>query len=308
MKNWLSDGPAVAQIDTDWNEVRRQTDAFSELTLSKFYWDAKENMKKQIAILVDWIQETARNNAKFEKWKRDAQRWTMENIRSSVDQGESGLEVAKFLRDTSAEGLIVCSAFVELPAIFAVRAGAAAFAAGLKATARAEDHPEASKTNIAATFGSEFAVAILDIVVGKKIEKIAEAGKYGKTGLVILWNMVKGHTVEPTKAWIQGGKQIEIELTGAFKSIGGIFGAIAGELISNKFGGASTLAIAAETAVNRTADYLKDILSEGENGEKSEHSEPPRIYRPLSYSHSLLDSIIFPRNIVDNYAVRQIGS
>jgi hypothetical protein len=308
VKNWLWNGPAVAQLDTDWNEVRRQTDTLSELTLTKFYWDAKENMQKQIATLADWIQKTAIANANFELWQRRVHDYTVSNILDSVEQGEHGLETAKLIRDLSAEGLIVCCAFVELPAAFAVRLGAAAVGAGLKATARAQDHPEASKTSILATFGSEFALAYLDIKVAGKIKNLAEDGKYAKGGLAILWNMVKGHTFEPGKAWIQGGKPIEIELTGAFKSVGGIASVIASELISGKFGEKSTLAIAAETVVNHTADKLVELLGKEEKGENHEHGGPPRIYRPLSYSQALIDSITFQRNVIENYAVRQIGS
>jgi hypothetical protein len=295
-----------------------------------FYRHAQGKTESQIGQLAHWIEVTKHNNGRFQKQMRDAQKTTMENINKSVDRAEVGLEIAKVTRDLSAEFLMVSATVVT-----GGMAGSVAAAGGLiggsalKATAKAEDDPKATKGAIAATFFAELAAGMIDLGGGKLIaaagEKAGakalsmaigspavrkaaeEAAKQGtKTGLAILWVNVKGLTLEPGKAVIEGNSIQQGILTGALKTTGGIHGEILKFMVINDEKYGKTAAFA-DTVISYGADKISEYLKEA--NEKPERPKlPPELPDGEDSQQALLDALAHDREMINQMAIRQIGT
>lgn len=325
--HWI--GPTIHTLDVDWDKVRHQTDSESEMLLADFYRGAQMSAQTQIARLLHWVDQTRLNNAAFQKTMHDAQKQTMENIEKSVERAETGLKIARGTRDASAEFLMVSATMVSGgAALLAIGGGSA-----LKATAKGQDDPNATKGTIAATFASEFAFGMVDLggakfidaaakraaeeafarAVGGKVARELEkkaAEKGTKLGLAILFNQVKGVAVEPTKAVIQGETFQEGLIKGQLKSVGGTHGEILKYLVldDSEF---PKLAAIADTTISLAADAFADHLKESSRGEKGERAGSdlaPKIVKPTNASHALLDALAYEKKTIEQMAVRKIGS
>jgi len=325
--HWI--GPTLHTVDVNWDQVRRQTDNEGEMLLSNFYQMLRYNPQAEIARLVHWADQTRLNNAKFHQMMRDAQKQTMENIDKSVDRAEIGLKIARHTRDFSAEFLMVSATIVSGGTAAALAAaGGITVGAGLKATARGQDDPSATKKQIAATFATEFAVGVLDLGAGKMIKgaagKAAEAAVERAVGgtvarkvtekaaekgttlaLAMLWNQVKGIAVEPGKAVIEGETFQKGLLTGALKTGGGIHGEILKYLVldDQEF---PKLAAIADTTISYAADEISKALTEKK--EEKEHGAEPELVNPETDEHALLDCLAYERRMVEQMALQKIGS
>lgn len=323
--HWI--GPTLHTLDVDWDKVKSQTDSESATLLAEFYRKAQFSTQSQIACLAHWVETTRKNNDEFHKKMQDAQKKSMANIDKSVGRAETGLRIARATRDASAEFLMVSATIVSGGA---VAVGAVAVGSGLKATAKSQDDPAATKGAVAVTFASEFAFGLIDIAGGKVIDHYAEraaeeallkavggeaakkvaeeAAKKGtKLGLAILWNQVKGVTLEPAKAVIQGKTFQQGLVTGSLKSVGGTHG----ELLKYMVLADTTfpkLAAIADTAISLGMDGLAEAVSEPkeERGEKG--GEAPRLAQPSHPEHLLLDALAYDRKMIEQTAIRRIGA
>ncbi len=331
--HWI--GPNLHTLDVNWDQVRSDTDAEGECLLSMIYRGAQGRTRNQIAQLANWIEVTKHNNARFQKKMRDAQKKTMENIDKSVDRAQVGLEIAKVTRDLSAEFLMVSATIVSGGTVATVAAaGGLVGGSALKATAKWEDDPNATRGAIAATFTTELAVGMLDLGAGKMIEHAAakagekalsmaigssalrkaaeEAAKRGtKTGLAILWVNAKGLTLEPGKAVIQGGSIQQGVLTGSLKTVGGIHGELLKLLVINDDKYAKTAAFA-DTLISYGADKASEYLAEKNKNEKAERpgatEPPPETPDAEDSQQALLDALAHDYEMIDQVAIHQIGS
>jgi hypothetical protein len=299
--HWV--GPNLHTIDVNWAQVSLDTDAISEHLLGHFYRSAQFNTASQIAQLALWVEVTKHNNTRFQKLMRDAQKQTMANLEKALGRDEVALTLLRGTRDLSAEFVMVSATAVTGGL---ATAGTVGFASALKATARYEDDPTATKGNIAATFATEFAVGMLDIKVGKAIE---EAAKGTRTGLAILWAQAKGMTIEPAKAVLQGKTIQEGLLTGGMKSVSGIHGEILKLLVFGDKKFEMTAAIF-DSVISYGADKVSDYLSEQNKGENAEQKstrvpEQPDIEES---DQALLDALAHDRDVIDQVAIRKIGS
>jgi hypothetical protein len=317
-------GPTLHTVDVNWDAVTKNTTFKSEAQLRDFYCNAKRSMRSQINLLKCWNRETAKLNDKFQAQMRDAQHQTMANIGSSVSHFGTAIKVAQVTRDFSAEFIMVGATYLT--------GGAAAWAlpsvgaaAGLKTWARAQDDPKASGVQLAVHFATEFALGGLDLGAGKLIKSIAEnAGKRAainalggdtlkkaaehaaqkgtEVALGILWTHAKGFGGETTKSYLQTGSFKKAAVTGGLKVAGGIHSKILETLLPERF--QKTIALA-DTTISFGMDKLTDLTTEPREAE--ERKQPPQIYRPIAHEHHL-DAICMPRDVVDAYVVRQIGS
>jgi hypothetical protein len=337
--HWI--GPTLHTVDVNWDQVRMQTDSDSEWRLADVYQAMKCNTPSQIARLVQWVELTKVNNGRFHKMMQDAQKQTMENIDKSVGRAEVGLKVSRALRDASAEFLMVSATIVSggSAAAAAAALGGITVGAGLKATAKGQDDANATKKTIAVTFVSEFAVGLLDLGAGKVIggaaEKAGEAaflkgiGGEGarqlekraaergtEMGLAILWNQLKGVAVEPTKAVIEGEHFQNGLVTGQLKSVGGTHGEVVKYLIKSlvlddpKFKQVAAISDATiDTAISLGADALaKSLTEKSEKREGAGQGQQPKIVKPTTNSHALLDALAYDRQMVEKMALRKVGS
>jgi hypothetical protein len=320
-------GPNLHTVDVEWDKVQERTRFESETSLRDFYNLAQYNMQMQLARLVHWVDDTRVNNARFQKLMRDAQKETMANIDKSVERWDIAIKGARLTRDFSAEFVMVSATAISGGTALAL--GGLATGAGLKATARAQDDPHATKTNIAATFASEFAIGLLDLKVAGAVkaagERAAEealkraiggeaarkfeeeAAKKGvKAGLMILYNQAK-LGLEPAKAIIQGKTFKEGLVTGGLKTAGGIHGEILKYLFidDEKF---EKLAALADTTISFGMDKLSEFLTEREKEREPHESKEPEFTQPVNEQQELLDALAYERRMIERMAVRQIGT
>jgi hypothetical protein len=97
-------------------------------------------------------------------------------------------------------------------------------------------------------------------------------------------------------------------VTGALKIAGGTQGEILKYLVLNdeEF---PKLAVIADTTISFAIDKFADSLSESAKGEKTERaSQPPKLPRPVHAEHVLLDALAYDRKMIEQTAVRKIGS
>lgn len=325
--HWV--GPNLHTVDVNWDQVKSQTDHGSESLLAEFYRNAQFNAQNQISRLAHWVEITAHNNAAFHDKMHDAQEKTMENIAKSVGRTQTAINAAIFTRDTSAEFLMVSATIVSGGTAATLAVGGGSF---LKATARYEDDVKATKGTFAVTFAAEFAAGMIDVGVGKVInakaeeaagkalleavgskelkEIEAEAAKKGvKVSLAILWNHVKGVTVEPAKAVIEGETAQKGLVTGGLKTVGGTHGEILKYLVLDDEKYAKTAAIA-DTIISIGADKIAESINESNEEKKREGAEgkAPKISKKAHSDHVLLDALAYDRKMIEQMAIRKIGS
>jgi hypothetical protein len=307
--------PDVTTLDVDWDRVRSQTESESEAALADFYQAAKYGMQVQISRLHCMIAATRANNANFQAKMHEAQKQTMASIDKSVGRAENVVTGLKLTRDFSAEFLMVGATFLSGGAaapLLAVAGGS-----GLKAAAKYEDSTHPDIKDAAVTFVTEFAVGVIDLGAGKGIESAAaqafkstvgtelekEAAKRGtELGLAILYTKVKGATIEPGKAIIEGDTLQKAFTTGALKGIGSDVELLKYFFLDPKM---KKMAALVDTTFSVAMDRLGDRLSEP--GDK-EPSEPPKMQKPSTPQHALIDAVVFDSRTIEQLAVRKIGS
>lgn len=99
--------PDVSHIEVNWEAVRRRTDADTDEELRKMQQEAKTNAASVAYRLDSMIETAARNKEAFVDWMGDVQTQNTKSIDQAVDAYESKIEIAKFVRDRSADGLMI---------------------------------------------------------------------------------------------------------------------------------------------------------------------------------------------------------
>jgi hypothetical protein len=99
--------PDVSHVEVDWDAVRRQTDADTDGEMQDMTAQARTDAAGVAYRLESMIETAARNKEAFVDWMGNVQTQNMKNIDQAVDDYESHIEVARFVRDTSADGLMV---------------------------------------------------------------------------------------------------------------------------------------------------------------------------------------------------------
>jgi hypothetical protein len=98
-------GPDIETVKTDWDQVAKQRDIIASQSANDFYWQMSSGMngKAGIDYLEGLIEERDDYHDTIHELQKKASKDTMANINASVDRGQTGLEVATFIRDASAE-------------------------------------------------------------------------------------------------------------------------------------------------------------------------------------------------------------
>jgi hypothetical protein len=112
--------PDVSQIEVDWDAVRRAADADTDDDLRSMRAQAKTDPAGVAYRLESMIEAAARNKEAFVDWMGNIQTQNMHSIDEAVDAYESKIEIAKFVRDSSADGLMVGASVMSGGAALAV--------------------------------------------------------------------------------------------------------------------------------------------------------------------------------------------
>jgi hypothetical protein len=115
--------PDVSQIEVDWDMVHSRAESDADVETRDMAAQAKTNAAAVAQRLEAMIDTAARNRESFIDWMGVVQTGNMRSISEAVDAYDSQIEIAKFVRDTSADGLMVGASVMSGGAALGVMAG-----------------------------------------------------------------------------------------------------------------------------------------------------------------------------------------
>ena len=119
--------PAISHVEVDWDSVRRYADGYTQADVRDMRVEAKYNAARIAHRLEDLIDTTLRNKEVFVDWIGTVQTQNMQSVNRAVEDYESNVELAKFVRDMSADGLMVGASVMSGGAAVAALGGASFF-------------------------------------------------------------------------------------------------------------------------------------------------------------------------------------
>jgi hypothetical protein len=99
--------PDVSHVEVDWEKVKNVADGMTESDMSNYRNRATFDAAGVAAELDEMVDIAAMNKEKFLDWMGFIQTQNMEQIQKSVKDYEADIGIAKFVRDTSADGVMV---------------------------------------------------------------------------------------------------------------------------------------------------------------------------------------------------------
>lgn len=99
--------PKVSHVEVDWEPVRANSESLAEAAVHDMRVEAKYNAARIARRLEDMIEMTAERKEAFVDRIGTVQTQNMQAINKAVEDYEAGEEIARFVRDTSADGLMV---------------------------------------------------------------------------------------------------------------------------------------------------------------------------------------------------------
>jgi hypothetical protein len=304
-RDWAALGmrlPDLHSVEVDWNKVKIETTTQADMEIRRFHAAAKTSMKAQLLNLVCMMEQADDDRDAFQDKQAEAQEKTTGSIESAVHKGEVAVEVLKGVRDTSAEIVMVGATYVSGGTAAVIFTGVGS---GMKAGFVYQDTGKADKA--LATFSTNLLLGAFDLKVGAAMKGMTSLSE--KIGVAIVWSKAKG-AMEIPKGLIEG-KSLKQAASGAavklMASSPGTSGVEALKAVLGEEGEA--WAIPVEVALNILQDKGGDALAEsGEKGEKKE-STGPRAHLPHPHpNHRMMDAVIYDRSVIEQAAVRQIGS
>lgn len=99
--------PKVSHVEVNWDAVRTDSESLAEAAVHDMRVEAKYNAARIARRLEDMIEMTAERKEAFVDRIGTVQTQNMQSINKAVEEYEAGAEIARFVRDTSADGLMV---------------------------------------------------------------------------------------------------------------------------------------------------------------------------------------------------------
>jgi hypothetical protein len=127
--------PDVTNLEVDWDAVRRQTDADTDSEIQEMTGQAVRDAAGVAYRVEAMIDDAARRKEGYLNWMGDLQTDNMKKINQAVNDYESHVEIAQFVRNASADGLMVGASVMSGGAAVAVMGAGST----LKGTAKFQD-------------------------------------------------------------------------------------------------------------------------------------------------------------------------
>jgi hypothetical protein len=99
--------PDVLQLEVDWEAVRRSADAYVDGDLRSMQQQAKTDAAYVARSLEDMVECGGKDKEQFIDWMGDIQTRNMQRIDQAVKDYDADIRIARWIRDTSADGLMV---------------------------------------------------------------------------------------------------------------------------------------------------------------------------------------------------------
>jgi hypothetical protein len=119
--------PDVSQLEVDWDAVRRSANAYADDDLRSVQQRAKTDAAYVGRYLEEMVECTGRNKEQFVDWMGDIQTRNMQRIDQAVKDYDADVKIARWVRDTSADGLMVGASVMSGGTATAVMAGGSFF-------------------------------------------------------------------------------------------------------------------------------------------------------------------------------------
>jgi hypothetical protein len=298
-KHWV--GPDLYSVEVDWGRVRNETAVQTGMELSKIHAGAQRSMQAELYRLVYMIETADKDHDNLREMMRAAQDKTMKNVERSVHIGEIGVGASTFVRDASAETIMVGATYLSGGAALAAIGGGSV----MKGAFAYQDTGKVG--NAVGTFSTNLLLGVADIKVGAAITKNI-ASKSGKIGLLMVWAKAKG-VLEVPKNLIEGKHLNEAASSGLVKTAAATPVTVGVEQLKDylKSGGLpEEWAIPVDVALSIAQDKGGELLAKA--GERAPESKrPPEHFVPVHRSHHLMDAVLYDRSIIEKSAVRKIG-
>ncbi|MDH3351368.1 MAG: hypothetical protein OEM51_07450 [Gammaproteobacteria bacterium] len=111
--NWYNpfswDLPTTRTVDVDWSSVRETAQRHADADMNDYRAEAKHDMQYVARDLEYKLERTAENRRKFTNLLREVQRENHAEIENAVDEYDGMINVARFVRDSSADIVAVGS-------------------------------------------------------------------------------------------------------------------------------------------------------------------------------------------------------
>ena len=187
--------PDISHVEVDWHWVRTDAEAFAVQDVRNMRVEAKYNAPRIARRLEAMVDITGQKKETFIDWIGTVQTQNMVSITKAVEDYASSAEIAQFVRDTSADGLMVGASVMTGGGAVAALGGASFF----KGVCRFQDSASVGasvmegagsfafayvKLGKAYTFGQEMVLALVqapwttgtELVGGSTISKAVASG------------------------------------------------------------------------------------------------------------------------------------
>jgi hypothetical protein len=298
-KHWI--GPDLYSVEVQWDKVRLETTIQTEVELRKFHAGALGSMQTELNRIISMMEDADDDRDAFQDRMAEAQQTTMENVESSVHKGEIGVEVATFVRDASAETVMVGATYLS-------GGTALAFIGTGSAMKGAFVYQDTGKARQAlATFSTNLVLGVADVKVGASLDKIAS--KAERIGMAIVWAKAKA-TLETPKGLIEGKNLSEAASSSGVKLAASTPVTAGVEQLKSVLEARELKpwAIPVEVALNLLQDKGGEMLAKSGEKEQRETKGPPAHLPHPHPNHHLMDAVIYDRSMIEQSAVRKIGS
>jgi hypothetical protein len=304
-RDWSAFGlrlPDLQSVKVDWDKVKLETTTQTEVELRRFHAVAKSSMKTQLAGLVHMMEQADDDRDDFQDKQAEAQGKTMDNIEGAVHKGEIAVEILKGVRDTSAEIVMVGATYVTGGTASVLFTG---LGSGMKGYFVYQDTGKSDQA--LATFSTNLLLGAADLKVGPAIKGMSSASS--RIGMAIVWSKAKS-VIEVPKGLIEGKSLKQAVSTGGVKLVASTPATSAVEGLNEILGEErAPWAIPVEVALNIYQDKAGEAVAEtGEKSESQETKGPPAHLPHPHPNHHLLDAIIYDQSVIEQTAVKQIGS
>jgi hypothetical protein len=303
-RDWWALGmrlPDLHTVEVDWQGVNLETTTQTELELRNFYAGARRSMQGQLRNLVQMMEQADDDRDAFHDKQVEAQNKTQDNIEDCVGNAETAIKVLKEVRDTSGEIVMVGATYMSggTASVVFTTVGS-----GMKGYFAYQDTGRADRA--VATFSTNLLMGALDLKVGAATKALSTSEKIG---IGIVWAKSKA-VLDVPKSLIEGKNLRQAVGGAAVKMVFSTPGAAGVEGLKAALGEESEAwAIPVEVALNRFQDKLGDAAAEyGQKEEPKETKGPPAHLPPNHPNHRLMDAVIYDESIIEQTAVRQIGS
>lgn len=244
--------PDLVNLEVDWERVRKETRIVTDAEFAAMRWNAYSSMEDQIQKLREAIVLTQMEKQRFKVLLSHAQDQSMQAVERAVGRGQTAIDIAKVVRDSSATTLLIGATLLSGGAAGAAFATLAT-GSGLKATAKYQDTGNLGAASVELAGNLFFGL----IPIGTGGQALQGTAKYVVLTMRSTWSS--------TVALVEGKSLAHALAVGGITFVSDpLAGAIVKMPVAKKMIERVAVPVTASTILRRTpADEVKTIVEKG---------------------------------------------